>query len=201
MAASGRVSAARKCRPAVLAVVAGLMLMTGPAFGQAREADLDDLGILLPTINDALETARSGQPVTWSNPKTGNRGEIEVLRTFYRADDIPCRDYKRLTERADNSARLVQGTGCRIEDGFWKLEESESRVIRAPGPVEDVKAPVAEEARTTPRPLPSKPKDIVPAPDTAAIPEPTPAKTPPPAPAPESKPAEIVARLPQPAAE
>ena len=206
MDGTGRKKKRRTGGLAALAVAASLATAAPGALAQTPDADFDDLGVLLPAINDTLESTPSGERVPWSNPKTGNKGLIEVVRTFYRSDDVPCREYKRTTERVDESVQLVYGTGCRSAPGFWRLDEGESREVAPPATAEE-KAEETETAAADPKPArtePTKPKVIVPEAEEAkegAEPPAEPSETPDVAPTPEPEPAEIVARLPQPAAE
>ncbi|MBT6119382.1 MAG: hypothetical protein HOH66_16075 [Rhodospirillaceae bacterium] len=198
MNAKGPEVAIRARRLIAFFAVVGLAVASAPAFGQSRAADFDDLDILLPAINDTLENARSGEPVPWYNPKTGNKGEIEILRTFFRSEEEPCREYERRTERPGGAAEIVRGTGCRTGPGFWSLEESESVTTPPPGRAEEARkaeeVKIEEAKAAPPEPKASAPKDIRAEEDKTV----EPAKAPPPS---KSKPVEITAHLPRPAAE
>jgi hypothetical protein len=100
-----------------------MCLAQGPLHAQTADVDRD---YVLPLVNQALETARTGVEVPWLNPGTGNSGTIVIRRTFYLEPGEPCRDYRRTVERPGASAVVIEGTGCRIGPEHWKLDEQET---------------------------------------------------------------------------
>lgn len=99
-----------------------VLLALGVALSAATAADeLADMQAIVDALNDALEHEPTGRSLAWSNPETGNGGTVTVTRTFFRADGTPCRAYART-----NGATTIEGTGCRTEIGFWRLDESGS---------------------------------------------------------------------------
>ena len=80
--------------PAVLFAISAIASTSGT---DAAE-ELDDLRAIFPIVNDTLEHEPTGITVPWSNPSTGNSGELRVLRTYLKDDGTPCRDYIRTVE-------------------------------------------------------------------------------------------------------
>lgn len=147
----------------VFASVAGI----APVFATD---DHRDLPAVMQTVNSTLETQRSGIPVSWTNPATGNRGTVTVIRTFYRADGTPCREYKRTTERASGPPLEVTGTGCRAGAGFWRLDEKAAE--KPPKTTTEAKRPPPPSSRPPSRPPPPESTSPPPAkkPDRADLP-------------------------------
>ncbi len=75
------------------------------------------------TTQSALETQKTGQSTGWSNPDTGNSGEITPTRTYTAADGTPCRDFTQ-TIYVNGEYEEINGTACRQPDGSWKPVES-----------------------------------------------------------------------------
>jgi surface antigen len=71
------------------------------------------------TTQSALETQKTGQSSTWTNPDTGHSGEITPTRTYTSSDGVPCRDFTQ-TLYIDGEFEEIQGTACRQPDGSWK---------------------------------------------------------------------------------
>jgi surface antigen len=71
------------------------------------------------TYQRAMEDTQTGQARSWSNPDTGNRGEIVPVRTYTR-DGRDCRDFTQ-TIYVDGRAETGRGTACRAADGTWQV--------------------------------------------------------------------------------
>ncbi len=69
--------------------------------------------------HNALETAKSGQNVTWTNPDTGADYTITPTRTYQRENGQYCRDYKSWGW-IDGYEEELHGTVCRTSDGTWR---------------------------------------------------------------------------------
>ncbi len=65
----------------------------------------------------ALEFNRSGTPVAWNNPASGNNGEV-VPGPAYTINNSQCRDYSH-TIYIDGQPQVSRGTACRKRDGGW----------------------------------------------------------------------------------
>ncbi len=75
-------------------------------------------------LQSALETAASGQSMTWRNPDSGNSGIVVPIRTF-RLDlhGVYCREYKEILNISGRS-EVYLDTACRFEGGVWKLVDT-----------------------------------------------------------------------------
>ncbi len=107
-----------------------------PASTSGATENFNDIAVIVSTVNEALETARTGTVTPWENAETGSRGSVTIERTYFEPDGTPCRDYVRETE--GTPPIVTSGTGCREERGRWKLTESptpggSSRSIRTAG--------------------------------------------------------------------
>ncbi len=70
--------------------------------------------------NTAFETARTNQPVAWSNPDSGNSGTITPVRTYEPAPGQYCREYQQVITVGGKKEQSF-GTACRQPDGAWKV--------------------------------------------------------------------------------
>jgi surface antigen len=67
----------------------------------------------------ALETARSGQHVAWTNPDSGHSGTVVPVRT-YEAQGTYCREFQQ-TVTIQGKQERAYGTACRQPDGNWRI--------------------------------------------------------------------------------
>ncbi|WP_245431318.1 RT0821/Lpp0805 family surface protein, partial [Rhodoplanes roseus] len=65
----------------------------------------------------ALETGRSGAPVSWRNPDSGRYGTI-VPGPAYDQGGHNCRQFTH-TIYIDGTPQTARGTACRNPDGSW----------------------------------------------------------------------------------
>ena len=120
------------------ALLLGLVCLAGaPRAGE----DPRDTAVVAALVKQTLEFERTGTDVPWSNPETGSRGVIRVERTYFLDSDTPCRDYTRITRRPDGERITTRGSGCRIGDGRWFLDEALGAEVSPPS-----KAPPAPAA-------------------------------------------------------
>ena len=154
---------------AAAVVVAVSVVMPTPIAAE----DFEDIPIIKSTINNALEFERTGATVRWSNPSTGNAGSIVVMRTYYRTDGTPCREYERTTEPNAGAPTRLTGTGCRAGNGVWSLDESAPATTSgdesAPLPPPPSRAERTEEP-SQPAPDPDRPWATPPPPDADTSP-------------------------------
>ena len=61
-----------------------------------------------------------GQPISWSNPESGNSGSYVTTRTGQTADNRPCREFKQ-TIVVDGRSETGIGQACQNSDGTWKI--------------------------------------------------------------------------------
>ncbi len=106
---------------ALAAGALGLALLL-PLPLQAQE-DAEDKAHLEKRLTKILEFERTGAEIPWSNPKTGNSGNIQLKRTYFLDPKTPCRDYVRSVDRGEGEPETIRGTGCREATGGWKLTE------------------------------------------------------------------------------
>jgi 17 kDa common-antigen outer membrane protein len=79
-----------------------------------------DMDMLTRTAEKVLESQEANASGSWSNPKTGNSGEITLAGQFTSTEGLTC---KRL--RVLNRAKVVEGTAlhtvCKTPDRGWVL--------------------------------------------------------------------------------
>ncbi len=68
----------------------------------------------------ALESAPSGQTVTWRNPDSGNTGAVTPVRTYQTSTGQYCREYTQ-TINIGGERHQSYGTACREPDGSWRI--------------------------------------------------------------------------------
>lgn len=103
--------------------------------------DPKDAAVVAALVKQTLEHERTGTDLPWSNPDTGSSGVIRVERTYYLNTDTPCRDYMRITRRPNGEKITTRGSGCRMGDGRWFLDEAPGAEVSPPS-----KAPPAPAA-------------------------------------------------------
>jgi surface antigen len=72
------------------------------------------------TAQTTLETGRTGQTVTWSNPDSGHSGTVTPTRTYQESDGAYCREYQQ-TVTVGGKTEQAYGRACRQPDGSWKI--------------------------------------------------------------------------------
>lgn len=118
---------------AVGALALALLLPVSPKAQEGAE----DKAYLEGRLSKILEFERTGAEIPWSNPKTGNSGNIQLKRTYFLNPNSPCRDYVRSIDTEGGEPETVRGTGCREADGRWKLtEDAEPKRTVKRGPAE-----------------------------------------------------------------
>lgn len=136
-------AADRRIRPLpALALLA--LLLAPPAAGAAvLSEDPGDQTYLTIAINEALETRKTDVEIPLRNPDTGSQGTLVIERTYYRDPTTPCRDYRRVIERAGTPLSEVRGTGCRIGKALWSLDEAKVAPTRGSSPPPKRNGPVS----------------------------------------------------------
>ena len=104
----------------LLAVGVGTML--GAILGSEVGKSLDraDRLAMAQATHTALEHGESGNPTTWTNPDTGNSGEIVPQGAVRRVDGTPCREFWKTVTIAGEKQQAY-GTACRQADGTWRI--------------------------------------------------------------------------------
>lgn len=67
----------------------------------------------------ALETAPTGDAISWKNPDNGNQYSVKPTRTYY-LNQQPCREY--ITHAViGGKTQQIYGKACRQADGSWRV--------------------------------------------------------------------------------
>jgi surface antigen len=72
-------------------------------------------------VSRTLESSKTNQTTSWSNPDTGNRYAVTPKKTNYQNNGQPCREYTTKAWIAGKQ-QTVYGTACRQADGSWKAK-------------------------------------------------------------------------------
>lgn len=145
MHGTGRQSQLKRAGAALAVTIASAIML--PAVDGAATENFDDIPVIVGAVNAALESARTGSVYRWENPETGSRGSIVIERTYFQADETPCRDYVRQTDGA--LPKITRGTGCREDQGKWKLTETASAAVE-PSPTRPAGTAASEVVAKTP---------------------------------------------------
>jgi len=103
-----------------IAIIGGTLL--GGALGGAIGRNMDDTDRL--RMQQALESNRTNQTASWTNPDTGAHYEVKPVRTYTRK--VPhkkpqyCREFQN-TATINGEEQKVYGKACRQPDGSWKV--------------------------------------------------------------------------------
>lgn len=102
------------------AVGAGVLLggLVGSEVG--KSLDRADRLYMQQTTNRALESGRSGQAQSWSNPDSGHSGTVVPKPAYQNASGEYCREYQQTVTIGGNTEEAF-GTACRQPDGSWKV--------------------------------------------------------------------------------
>jgi surface antigen len=77
-----------------------------------------DVKLASRLVQTTLESVPDGTTRRWTNPKTGNSGEITPLRTYVTQDGSFCRDYREELAITGDSGRFYH-TACRDGSARW----------------------------------------------------------------------------------
>jgi surface antigen len=72
-------------------------------------------------VNETLERAPSGRPVSWQNPDNGASYSMVPDQAYNGDDGRPCRNYV-TTAVIDGQEQTIHGTACRRPDGTWHTQ-------------------------------------------------------------------------------
>ena len=102
-------------------VAVGVGTLIGAVMGSEVGKSLDRAELALAQAqHDALESGVSGSKTTWTNPDSGNSGEV-VPQPAYRQDNgTICREFLQVVMVGDE-VESVYGVACREPSGTWKL--------------------------------------------------------------------------------
>jgi surface antigen len=103
-------------------IAIGAGVVAGGFLGNKIGSSLDcqDQQYHYDTTQSALESKKTGQASSWSNPDTGNSGTITPTRTYTSKDGMPCRDFTQtIYVEEDEEYEEIKGSACRQPDGSW----------------------------------------------------------------------------------
>jgi len=72
------------------------------------------------TTQGALETNKSGETSSWSNPDSGHSGTVTPEPAYQTSAGQYCREYQQQITVGGKS-ETAYGTACRQPDGSWKI--------------------------------------------------------------------------------
>ena len=100
----------------VLGIVAGGLV--GAAVGGYLGSLWDDYDRRQATA--CLERNPDNKPAVWTNPNTNSQSTVTPVRTYYQADNAPCREFTQSIV-VDGKPETGRGTACRQPDGTWRI--------------------------------------------------------------------------------
>lgn len=103
-------------------VATALGTLAGAFIGSEVGKSLDraDKAAMHRTSHKALETSKSGQTSSWTNPDSGNSGTVTPQKAYQTASGGYCREYQQ-TVTVGGKTQDAYGTACRQPDGSWKI--------------------------------------------------------------------------------
>ena len=103
-------------------VAVGVGTLLGAIMGSEVGKSLDraDRLAMQQATFDALEYGESGSTTSWTNPDSGNSGEIVPQPAVRRADNRYCREFWQTLTIAGEKQQAY-GTACRQADGSWRI--------------------------------------------------------------------------------
>lgn len=73
------------------------------------------------TAQHALETSRSGERNTWSNPDRATGGYVIPKPAYQASNGSTCREYQQAITVGGRTEKAY-GTACRQADGSWRIQ-------------------------------------------------------------------------------
>jgi len=70
--------------------------------------------------NQALESNRTNQPSSWTNPDNNNSYSVTPTRTYTGNTGQPCRDFT-TNATINGQNQVINGTACRDSNGKWRI--------------------------------------------------------------------------------
>lgn len=74
-------------------------------------------------VNQTLESQKTGQTTTWTNPNSNISYTMTPTRTFTSPSGQPCRDFT-VSALINGQAQQVYGTACRVGNAKWQVISS-----------------------------------------------------------------------------
>ncbi len=91
-----------------------------PSVAAASGFDDADQAAMIQHFNRAMESAPTGQAVSWTSPSSGTNVQVSATRTFQQADGTYCREFTQSIMNKDQPS-TTKGTACRQSDGSWQI--------------------------------------------------------------------------------
>lgn len=104
----------------LVAVAAGTLIGAFLGSEVGKSLDRADRLAMAHAEQQALEYGTSGSTTTWTNPDSGNSGEIIPEPAYQDGSGRYCREYWHSVTVAGEK-RVAYGTACRQPDGTWML--------------------------------------------------------------------------------
>lgn len=103
-----------------LATIAGAA--AGGAAGAAIGSRMDeaDRMNMRAARSESLESGFTGESSGWSNPDTGNSGQVTPVRTYQNASGQYCREFQQEITIGGETEQGF-GTACRQANGSWQI--------------------------------------------------------------------------------
>jgi surface antigen len=92
--------------------------MAGSMIGRQIGQSMDDVDRMKTA--QALNSNRTGQSSTWTNPDTGEQYTVTPTQTYEQAGG-PCREFELDATVGGEPGQSVAGTACLQSDGSWKV--------------------------------------------------------------------------------
>jgi|TARA_B100001971_G_scaffold202347_1_gene216021 surface antigen len=109
-----------KGRGQLVAVAAGTLLGSFLGSEIGKSLDRADRIAMENTTQRTLESAPSGNAVSWRNPDSGHSGTVTPQPSYQNASGNYCREYQQ-TITVGGRTETAYGTACRQPDGSWKI--------------------------------------------------------------------------------
>lgn len=116
----------------LVAVAGNLSFLDDATISKFKEQDVK---LLMETVDKALDSADPHAALSWSNPKTGNSGDVSTVGRFTSTDGHPCKRL-RVLNRAKGTESKGDYTLCKVPDRGWLLNP-EAR----PAPADAARSP------------------------------------------------------------
>ncbi|MBT4489288.1 MAG: glycine zipper 2TM domain-containing protein [Rhodospirillaceae bacterium] len=108
-----------KGRGQIVAVAAGTLLGAFAGGEIGRSLDRADR-LALADAQQQAHAAPVGAPIRWSNPDSGNHGEIRATREGQTETGLYCREYQ-TSVVINDQIQQAYGVACRQPDGSWQV--------------------------------------------------------------------------------
>jgi len=101
----------------LLAVASNLSFLDKATVAKFKEQDVK---LLMETVDKVLASTDPRAALNWSNPKTGNSGDISTVSRFTSTDGHLCKRL-RVLNRAKTMENTAEHTVCQVPDRGWLL--------------------------------------------------------------------------------